>query len=200
MEKDRDPFGQATCAVRTRVRSGRYVLGERLAITELASDLDLSATPVREALAKLSGEGLIEERRGQGYFAWRLDVVDLVDLYELQSAYLDIALARAGDRFVAAGEAQGAEAMFSQLVRQSDSAALVRANRLLADRLAAPRIVEDRVLGDVGPELDRLASARDAAELRDALAEYHERRLSSGRAIIAALRSLASEGGNIVSL
>lgn len=200
MEKDRDPFGQAICAVRKRVRAGRYVLGERLAITELANDLDLSATPVREALSRLSGEGLIEDRRGQGYFAWRLDVVDLTDLYELQGAYLDIALSRAGARGpgLEPSAAASAEDLFAHIVHQSHSAALTRANRLLADRLAAPRLVEVRVLSDVEGELSALLGIVAIDDLRQELAAYHERRLSSGRAIVAALRSQAGQDENIV--
>lgn len=188
------------------MRAGRYVHGERLAITDFAQDLDLSATPVREALSRLAGEGLIEERRGQGYFAWRLDVVDLAELYELQGEHLNFALERAGVRpggLVPVHEEalEDAEALFAQIVRQSDNAALVRANRLLADRLAAPRLAEARVLCDLDQELKELVSLRHPEALKPALAAYHLRRLARSQAIIAALRNLTSEAAeNIVSL
>lgn len=180
--------------------------GERLAISDLAQELDLSATPVREALSRLAGEGLIEERRGQGYFAWRLDVVDLAELYELQGGHLNFALMRArgrsGELMAAQEEAvDGAEALFAQIVRKSDNSALVRANRLLGDRLAAPRLAEARVLCDLDEEFAALAELRHPEALKPALAAYHRRRLSCGQAIIAALRNLAPDAAdNIVPL
>ena len=197
MQRVRDPFAEALCAIRRHVRAGRYVRGERLAIADLAQELDLSATPVREALARLAGEGLIEERRGQGYFAWRPDVVDLTELYELQGAYLGFALARAGGRLeldaAVGGPHDGGEALFAQIVRQSNSAALARANRLLADRLAAPRLAEAQVLDNLSQEFEDLLASHRADRLGAALAAYHKRRIGMGQAIIAALRSFASE-------
>lgn len=196
MRRVRDPFGEALCAIRRAIREGRFVQGERLAITDLASELDLSATPVREALARLAGEGLIEDRRGQGYFAWRLDVVDLLELYELQAVYIRGAVeqVRAAGRPIAPSAwalPLDAEALFGEVVRWSASSALVRANRLLADRLAAPRLAEAAVLDDVVGELGALRHAGALDELLHEAGLYHARRKASAASIIAAMRSLS---------
>ena len=51
MQRVRDPFGEALAAIRFRVRAGRYVQGERLAIADPAQELD-------RLIAKLIGAGL----------------------------------------------------------------------------------------------------------------------------------------------
>jgi len=55
--------------------------GKRLLVGELTKATGLSPTPIREALSRLVGEGLVEEHRGGGYFAARLDVRDIVERY-----------------------------------------------------------------------------------------------------------------------
>src|SRR5271170_1538563 len=85
-KRDRDAFSSALSAIRGRLRRGDYVLGEALIIKDLSERLNLSPTPIREALARLSGEGLVEERRGSGYFAPILGVTELAELYEAHQA------------------------------------------------------------------------------------------------------------------
>lgn len=195
MRNPRDPFSEALRAIRSQLRAGRFAQGQRLAITDLARELELSATPVREALCRLAGEGLVEERRGQGYYAWRLDAVDLVELYELQAIYLSSAVARPWVQSSACASERGSdpaartEQVFAEIVRRGASLALTRANQLLADRLAAPRRVEALVLDGLAAEIDAIAFARQGCELQELLERYHQRRIDQCSAIIAALRS-----------
>ena len=63
MAKSRDPFFKALDNIRERARAGGYAPGQSIVIVEEARRLDLSTTPVREALAWLCGEGLIERGR-----------------------------------------------------------------------------------------------------------------------------------------
>jgi DNA-binding GntR family transcriptional regulator len=55
-----------TDAIRERILSGEYALGERLVEGKLSEELGVSRMPVREALRELASEGLvtIEPRRG----------------------------------------------------------------------------------------------------------------------------------------
>lgn len=211
MHQHRDRFGQALSSVRQQLRSGRYVRGERLMITVLARNLRLSATPIREALSRLAGEGLVEDRRGMGFFAWRLDAVDLVELYHLQAAYLSIALANAAphqsmSRF-SVEDARGLdvpprdgeapivrlEAAFERIVADARSAALVRAHRLLADRLAPSRRVEAAVLCSTDCELATLEQAvavSDRAAVSKIIDDYHRRRIQHSPEIVVAMRAV----------
>lgn len=67
--RDRDPYHSALNALAGFAAAGRFGWGEPLVATALAEELRLSPTPVREALARLAGEGVIEHRPGRGYFA-----------------------------------------------------------------------------------------------------------------------------------
>jgi DNA-binding GntR family transcriptional regulator len=53
--------------LRTRILRGDIEPGQRLAQAELADSLGVSRTPVREALRRLTGEGLVEFRTNYGF-------------------------------------------------------------------------------------------------------------------------------------
>jgi DNA-binding GntR family transcriptional regulator len=58
---------QVTALLRQRIVRQVYKPGERLPIDQIAQDLGCSHTPIREALGRLQGEGLVSYRRHQGY-------------------------------------------------------------------------------------------------------------------------------------
>jgi DNA-binding GntR family transcriptional regulator len=67
--------------------------GERLNEGELSRRLSASRTPLREALNRLSSEGLLRSSPGKGYYCRNLDVNEVFSLYELRKA-LEIASVR----------------------------------------------------------------------------------------------------------
>src|SRR5947209_1572479 len=90
--KGAEPFAVALGELRARLRRGAFRADERLAATDLAGEFGLSATPVREALSRLAGEGLLEDRRGLGFFVRRLSRADIAALYRLSLTHLLLAL------------------------------------------------------------------------------------------------------------
>lgn len=56
----------ALTEIRERIRTGRLASGERVAVGELATEMGMSLTPVREALRVLSADGLVEIRSHRG--------------------------------------------------------------------------------------------------------------------------------------
>lgn len=70
-------------ALRDDLMWGRFRPTDRLAENSLAERYDVSRTPVREALARLLADGLIE-RRDRGLYPYRPRIDDLEDLYELR--------------------------------------------------------------------------------------------------------------------
>ncbi|NLV78386.1 MAG: GntR family transcriptional regulator [Rhodococcus sp.] len=70
-------------ALRDDLMSGRLGPDERLGEERLAALYEVSRTPVREALARLVSDGLVE-RRESGLFPYRPRFDDLADLYELR--------------------------------------------------------------------------------------------------------------------
>ena len=56
--------------------------GDRLRLEELASQLGISLTPLREALARLQVEGIVRDEPRRGVYVASLFVVDILNLYE----------------------------------------------------------------------------------------------------------------------
>lgn len=70
-------------ALREELMSGRVPPWERLGEERLAERFAVSRTPVREALARLRSDGLVEQRVG-GLYPYVPSFEDLADLYELR--------------------------------------------------------------------------------------------------------------------
>lgn len=64
--------------------SGEFSFRDRLAEERLAALLGVSRTPVREALTRLAGDGLVEKRQDGGYYPAEPDLGGLRDLYEIR--------------------------------------------------------------------------------------------------------------------
>ena len=60
--------------------------GDRVNEVELCRRLDVSRTPLREALNRLVNEGFLTVRPNHGFFSRSLDAKEVFDLYELRSA------------------------------------------------------------------------------------------------------------------
>lgn len=63
-----------------RVHKGHYPDGARLQDAELASELGVSRTPVREALIRLAREGVLDSSMGRGFRVRGLDPVELREI------------------------------------------------------------------------------------------------------------------------
>lgn len=84
--------------LRADVISEVFGPGERLMINELAARYDVSITPVREALARLSVEKLVTFVPSQGFFCRTPDLKELRDLYHLLEVLLIFATRQAATR------------------------------------------------------------------------------------------------------
>lgn len=76
---------QATRLLREAILSGRIGPGERLKIADLARQFGLSTMPLREALRKLEGEGLVQIEPNRGATVRKLDRAYITDLFELNT-------------------------------------------------------------------------------------------------------------------
>lgn len=84
---------QAAAILRDAILNGRYDPGQRLNEVELSTALQISRSPIREALRKLVDEGLVVLRPGRGAFVAGFDEHEIRDLMELRVA-LDVLGAR----------------------------------------------------------------------------------------------------------
>jgi DNA-binding GntR family transcriptional regulator len=78
--------------LRQALLAGRFGFGERMVLTRLAEDLDVSVMPVREALITLASEGLVENEPRKGFRALPLTVTDRKDVFDIH-AFLSARLA-----------------------------------------------------------------------------------------------------------
>ncbi len=73
---------QTTDILRQRLVEQAYKPGERLLIDQIAEELGVSHTPIREALGRLQGEGLVSYRRHQGYHVTPLSDRELYEVLD----------------------------------------------------------------------------------------------------------------------
>jgi DNA-binding GntR family transcriptional regulator len=88
----------AYVTLRQAIVEGRYRPGERLVEQRIAADLELSRTPIREALRSLEAEGLVVIAVNRGAMVRPIDVDELEDLYQLRARLESFAAHRAVGR------------------------------------------------------------------------------------------------------
>lgn len=127
--------------LRSAIVENRYPPGHRLVEQQLAAELGLSRTPVREALRMLQAEGLVVSERNRGAMVRPLSPTEVVDLYGLRIRLESYAVELATERSTEAelGALTHAADAFRAAVRAGDvdSVAGVRrvheANRVFHD-------------------------------------------------------------------
>lgn len=71
--------------VRQRIFEGRYAAGEYIRLEQLAAELGISVTPVREALLGLRAEGLLVQRPHRGFMVLPVTDRDIADVSSVQA-------------------------------------------------------------------------------------------------------------------
>ncbi|MCP9274468.1 GntR family transcriptional regulator [Mycolicibacterium arenosum] len=71
--------------VRRRIFNGTYPAGEYLRLDQLAADVGISVTPVREALLNLRAEGLLEQHPRRGFMVLEVTARDIADVARVQA-------------------------------------------------------------------------------------------------------------------
>lgn len=89
--------------VRELIMSGRIRSGEFIRQERIAEELALSATPVREGLLSLKGEGFVQLKPRRGFVVAPLSAADVRDLFTAQALLAGELVARATARIGPAG-------------------------------------------------------------------------------------------------
>lgn len=168
--------------------------GERLDPNALASALDTSVTPIRDALHRLAGEQLVDVRLHEGFHIPLLGEGRLRELYMWNGDVLALALrgpmaaaARGRDdsgyaerpRLVDGAIVARTAALFAAIAAIAGNAEIERAIGSANERLHAPREAETVVIQDGAGELRAMGDAfagKDIGALRKQLRSYHRRR------------------------
>lgn len=206
----------AADAVREAIQSGRLKQGERLLLPQLAAQLNMSYTPIREGLRELQSEGLVTYQPHLGTVVAAFDADRAADIYRLRQLLEPAATARAASE---ADEEQLAEIAFA--LKTLDSAVerghldeVPRLNaafhKAIYQATGSPLMAEfiDRLWNGVPYQaislIDRAhESSRDHAEIlralsaRDASAAEDAMRAHISRGASRAMAALESDpGGN----
>lgn len=185
MARNRDPFALALQSLRQRAAQGAFHPERPVVIQDEARRLSLSTTPVREALAWLCGQGLVQRAASGGYLGARLDVEGLRHRYRFRlhclRLGLDAASALPTSRATEpAEEAPAARLMFQRLIQRSGDDVLKAAFERIEMQLAMLAPSEARLLDGLESEAEDLAehvAQGDAPSLLQSLSAYHRRRI-----------------------
>lgn len=85
-------------AIREAIIDGRLKPGERLMEIQLAEDLGVSRTPVREAIRKLELEGFVVMIPRKGAYVADISLKEISDVFEIRSALEGLAAELAAER------------------------------------------------------------------------------------------------------
>lgn len=91
--------------IRSQIMSGTLRPGTFVRMDETAAELGVSATPVREALVSLRGEGLVEQVPNRGYRVGELCREDIDDIFWLQGTIAS-KLARRAARVITSAQVE----------------------------------------------------------------------------------------------
>jgi DNA-binding GntR family transcriptional regulator len=172
--------------LRGAVARGAYVPGQALTVRSLAQSMNVSPTPVREALQMLASEGALTVEPNKAY---RIPVITrdrMAELREIRAALEGLAAERAAERITLA-ELAGLEAADARSIRaiaRKDTKTYLAANEefhfILYDAARSPtlsRIILSLWL-QIGPSLNLLF--RDI-KLIEELADNHKRAIAAMR-------------------
>lgn len=106
---------RALIELRKKILSGELAPGMRLFEVPLTEMLNISRTPVREALLRLSEEGLLERVRSGGFVVRTFSFADVVDAIELRGVMEGTAARLAAERGVAPAAMAHIESIVAEL-------------------------------------------------------------------------------------
>jgi DNA-binding GntR family transcriptional regulator len=140
----------ASDLIREAILDGEYAAGERLKEDELAQRLDVSRTPVREALRRLEAEGLVVVEPQRGATVRAYEPRELDDMYRLRAVLEGYAARRAAERITDSelDELRKSCERFSRLAarKRVSPRDLARENQVFHDAILAaaddPRLAE----------------------------------------------------------
>lgn len=106
---------RAQISLRQRILNGDLPGGTRLYVVPLAEELGVSRTPVREALSRLSEEGLLERTRSGGFIIRSFAMTDVLDMIELRGVLEGTAARLAAERGVPECRMAGLRRLLAEL-------------------------------------------------------------------------------------
>jgi DNA-binding GntR family transcriptional regulator len=152
--RSRTAHEYALRTLREALLDGTLPAGTRLIQSDLAAQLDVSVTPVREALRDLAAEGLVIFDPHRGALVRSLDLAEVKEIYELRML-LEPVMIRRTVSALAAAQIDRADQLRRQMEETESIAAWVELNREFHEAFVQP--------GDGGRLATILAGLRASA-------------------------------------
>ena len=154
----------AYASLKQEIMSGALLPGEQLFPAELADALDMSRTPVRDALNALQHDGLVEILPRRGYFVSRVTVRDVEEVFDLR-LILETASAERATRRIAEGEIERLASLSRRFVSGDVDSYRAYLGENREFHLAVAAATGNRLLHEARPLLRPDAAPRAPAEL-----------------------------------
>ena len=133
------------------LQAGSYRAGDRLREEEVAQRLNVSRTPVREALGRLAARGFVAPAAGRGLIVRSLDIAEVLELYAMREI-LEGAAARLAAEHASPPEIDALRDIEAALIDASDEASeMARLNRAFHEAIC--RAARNRYLDNASREL-----------------------------------------------
>jgi DNA-binding GntR family transcriptional regulator len=114
--------------LRDLILRGEIKPGTRMMEIELAEDMGVSRTPIREAIRKLEKEGLVTIEPRRGAYVSDVSVKDMVDILEVRATLEGLAAFLAAQRMTKEEKMELLETSqkFNEALNQGDMAAMIK--------------------------------------------------------------------------
>ena len=158
--------------LRRTILNGDLAGGERLVQAELAATLEVSTTPVREALRDLASEGLVRFDAHRGAVVTEIDGEELQDIYEIRRILEPAAMYQAAPQITDALLVQ-LRKVHQRMIDDPQSSSFVDLNRIFhmaiyeagvsSRMMSIIRSLEDAAVMYIGAALKQVPGLRDQA-------------------------------------
>lgn len=124
--------------LRRSILSGELPPGTRLVQAELAELLQISVTPIREALWELNSQGLVDVDPFRGAVVHTPSLAELEDIFEVRTALLPVSVKR-GVQHITPQQIETAARILDQMEAESDQTRWIELNRDFHQQLYGDR-------------------------------------------------------------
>ncbi|MDC7675520.1 GntR family transcriptional regulator [Asticcacaulis machinosus] len=198
--------------IKSSLLTGAFAPGAHIDVGLLEMQVHTSGSPIRMALQRMVGEGLVEAHANEGFYMPHLTEPGLHDTYLFAGATLDFALKEALNRqamvkpgrvpeFELTTDAEivaASEWLFLAVADSADNREAVRAVAGLNDRLHVVRWLKNGLIPNRKTEIRHLLtlwSNGDLIALRRALSVYHKKRLKMVPALVRCVHTATHHPG-----
>lgn len=114
--------------IKLQILTGKIKPGTRMMEVEVANEMGVSRTPVREAIRKLEKEGLITIEPRRGAYVSDISVKDMVDILEVREDLEGLAASLAAERITKEqlSEMEEVTRSYSKAIADNDTEAIIK--------------------------------------------------------------------------